>query len=93
VEATREISVKAGGSETTSFTASRENPGEYEAEINGQKGTFTISEAPAATTTPGVQVGPPANPKGTNWLLVGLAAAGVVFIAGACVLVLRKKRA
>ena len=90
-ETTKEISVKAGSSEAATFTVSRDDPGTYEVEINGQKASFTVQEPEPATTTPGVPVGPPPNPKGTNWLVVGLIIVGIIIIAGAGVLVLRKR--
>ncbi len=82
-ERTKEISVKAGSSEAATFTVNRNEPGTYEVEINGQKASFTIKEPAPATTTPIVPVGPPPNPKGTSWWLIGLIAAGIIIVSGA----------
>lgn len=85
-EETKTVTVGAGAVKEVSFTVNRSLPGEYEVEINGQKGTFSFKEAPAATTTLGVWVGPPPEKKGTNWGLIGLAAAGIAAVGVGLVL-------
>ncbi len=90
-EEARTVTVGAGASEVVSFTVSRSEPGEYEVEINGQKASFTVQETVPATTTPGIPVGPPPEKKGTNWGLIGLAAAGIAAVGVGVVLWLKRR--
>ncbi len=75
VESSRTVMVKAGGSETVTFTVSRELPGDYEVEINGNEAVFTVYEAPPATTTPAEPDKKPGS-SSPSWLLIILLVVG-----------------
>jgi hypothetical protein len=75
VESSRTVMVKAGGSETVTFTVSRERPGDYEVEINGNKAVYTVHEAPPATTTPAEPDKKPGI-SSPSWLLIILLVVG-----------------
>jgi hypothetical protein len=61
-EASQEISVTAGGVESASFRASKQEAGTYPLDINGLTGSFNVV-APAPTPKPAPVVTPPAEVK------------------------------
>ncbi len=68
---TREITM-AGGSQTATFTTSRDKAGTYAVEVNGLEGSFTVLEAPLL---------PLALPSAVIWTILGLAIAALVVSA------------
>jgi len=77
VEATKEVTLKAGASEEVTFTTAKDVAGSYSVDVNGLSGSFTVKEKPAPPPPPP----PPPPPKpGINWLVLW----GVI---GGCVVV------
>jgi uncharacterized protein YfaS (alpha-2-macroglobulin family) len=91
VERTKTVTIKAGNSETVTFTISRDNPGDYEIEINGNKAVYTVQKAHPATTTP-VYLGPPPAKRGPSWLLIGLLIVGGLVIGVGVVMFINRGR-
>ena len=74
VEATKEVTVGAGESETVTFTTSKNVAGSYSVDVNGLSGSFTVKEKPAPATPPVPPV------KAPIWPLIGGIIAGVVVL-------------
>lgn len=91
VESTRTISVKAGSSDTVTFTVSRDNPGDCEVEINGAKAVFTVQAAPQTTATP-TEPDVKRGGRGPNWLLIGLLAFGGLALGVGVVMFINRGR-
>jgi hypothetical protein len=88
VEATKELTLDAAGSETVVFSTSRDVPGTYDVNVDALSGSFIVKEVvppppsePPVTPTPTPpapeEVAPPA---GINWWLIGGIIAGVVVV-------------
>jgi len=78
-EARKEVTLRAGKSETVTFTTTKDTEGSYTVDIDGTVGQFTvIVPPPTPTPTEALPVQPP-----TNWWLIGGIIAGcVVVVAG-----------
>ncbi len=83
-EASKNITVAAGSSQTVTFTTTRQAIGDYTVEVNGLSGTFAVAEA----ALPG---GTAPSPSEANWPLIGGIIGGVVIIG--ILIVLFKRRA
>jgi len=105
-EAEKQITMDAGASQIADFTVSRKEPGTYNVEINGLKGSFTVVAPPAAVAPARPEAPPPPTPPApapapaptvppvpppTNWMLIGGIIAAVV-IAGLLVYFLLIRR-
>jgi len=106
-EAEKQITMDAGASQIVDFAVSRKEPGTYNVEINGLKGTFTVVVPPVPEAPPRPEAPPPAPPPAppapapaptvppvpppTNWALIGGIIAAVV-IAGLLVYFLLIRR-
>jgi hypothetical protein len=75
-EATREVTIGAGGRETVAFTIAREIEGSYTVSIGDRSGQFVVTAPPVAM--PSVQE--PARPSIDWGLIAGIAAGGAVLI-------------
>jgi hypothetical protein len=99
VEATRTVSVAAGGSTTLTFSLSKSTPGIYAVDVNGNPAAFTVEEPAQLATTVPIQEqqqqqapGPPAR-KGTSpGVVLGIIGTTVVAAAIAAVLLLARRR-
>ena len=85
VEATKEVTVGAGDSETVTFTTSRDVAGSYSVDVNGLTGSFTVKEKAAPPPPP-----PPAPPE-VNWPVVWGTIAAVVVVGLLIFFVIRKR--
>jgi hypothetical protein len=89
VEATKEVTVGAGASETVTFTTSRDVAGSYSVDVNGLTGSFTVKEKAAPPPPP-----PPAPPEvkpPINWPVVWGTIAAVVVVGLLIFLVIRRR--
>jgi len=87
-EAEKSITVAAGGSESVSFSVTREEVGSYTVAVDGLSSSFTVV-APAPPAPPAPPVKPP-----INWFLAGGIIAGALLLIGLLVFLLcREKRA
>lgn len=77
IEETKDITLAGGATATVSFTVSKDTPGVYEVDMDGQRGEFTVSASP---------------PAATNWPLVGGVIAAVVVIGLAIVFFVTRRR-
>jgi len=90
VEATKDVTLDAGGSEEVGFTTTKDVAGSYSVEVDGLKGSFTVKEKPAPPPPPPVTP-PPVKPP-VNWPLIGGIIAGVV-VVGLLIFFLARRRA
>ena len=92
VEATSELTLDAGASESVSFTVSREAAGNYSVVIDELSGSFTVTEPdtspPAAPEDESTEAESP-----VNWPLIGGVIAGVVVIGLIIFFVVRRRAA
>lgn len=107
-EAEKRVTVDAGSSQLVDFTVSRKEPGTYNVEVNGLKGSFTVVTPPAAVVParPEAPPKPPTPPAPapapaptvpptappTNWALIVGIIAAIV-IAGLLLYFLFRRRA
>ena len=89
VDAAKEVTLKAGASETVIFTTSRDAADSYSVDVDGLTGSFTVRAAPAPPAPPAPPPPPPAPP---NWPLIGGIIAGVV-VVGLLIFLLVRRRA
>ena len=93
VEATKEVTLKAGISREVNFTMVRDKAATYSVGINGLTGSFTVKEK--EKEEPLLEV-PPVTPmpeeKPFDWLLVGGIIVGIIAAAMLVFLLLRKQR-
>jgi hypothetical protein len=82
-EAEKSVTVAAGGSESVSFSVTREEAGSYTVAVDGLNSSFTV----VALAPP-----PPSAPP-TNWILVGGIIAGVMLLLGLVIFLLVQRRA
>ena len=84
VEATEEVTLKAGISGEATFTTTKDVAGSYSVEVNGLSGSFTVRRVPTPTPTPTPIPTPPAPPPTPaelfNWALVGGIIAAVLVV-------------
>ena len=79
IEATEEITLSAGASETVTFTTARDEAGTYLVNINGITASFAVEEEPPPPPPPPPPPTPPAKPS--RWLIIGIIGAVVAAIA------------
>jgi len=91
VEETRTVTVGARGTSVVTFTVIGSEPGSYDINVNGATGSFSIQQAPAATTIPTTVVAPTPI-KGANWPVIGLIIGGVVLIGLVGMVFLRRRK-
>jgi hypothetical protein len=94
VEATKTVTVAADGSRSVSFTVSRDEAATYSVDVNGLKGSFTVT-AEAAPPVP-APVTPPVTPeeaKPVNWPVIGGIIAAVVVAGAVAFYLIRRRRA
>jgi len=82
-EAEQTVTVAAGGSQSVSFSTTREEVASYSVAVDGLSSSFTVvAPAPPA---------PPAEPP-INWPLIGAIIAGVVLLVGLVIFLLVRSR-
>ncbi|MFB0559136.1 MAG: CARDB domain-containing protein, partial [Dehalococcoidales bacterium] len=99
-EATEDISVAGGASESAIFTLSREEPGDYTVSVNGLEGSFTVMPpAPAPVPPPPPAAAPPAPQpapapaeRPVNWGLIAGVVVGLA-VVGSVIFFLVRRRA
>jgi len=92
VEATKEITLKAGASQKVTFTVAKNVAGSYSVAVNGLSGSFAVTEPEVPTLPPPDEAPPEVKPF--NWPLVGGIIAAVVVVAGLLVFFeVRRRRA
>ena len=90
-EETKTISLPGGESKTVTFTTSKEETGDYDVDVSGLPGFFSVSQAsPDASPTPTPTTQKSSSP-GVNWTIV-VPVLVAVFLAIFIPLWLRKKR-
>ena len=90
IEATEEITLSAGASETVTFTTARDEAGSYLVDINGITGSFAVAEESPPPPPPAP---PPTLPdRPSRWLIVGIIGAVVAAIAIPLTLRWRERR-
>ena len=78
VEATAEITLAGGASETVTFAVVKDKAGTYSVEVDGLTGSFTVKEAPPPPPTPTPS---PIPPSKVNWAILGPIIGVAVFLA------------
>ena len=82
-EAEKSVTVAAGGSESVSFSVTREEAGSYTVAVDGLNSSFTVgAPAPPAPSAPPL-----------SWTLVGGIIAGVMLLVGLVIFLLVRRRA
>jgi len=88
VEATKEVTVRAGLSKEVTFSVTKEEAGTYTVAVDGLSGSFTVVPVVVPPAPPGINwpliggiigVVPPA-PPGINWPLIGGIIGGVIVV-------------
>jgi len=85
-EAEKSVTVAAGGSQSVSFSVTREDAGTYSVVVDGLSGSFTVVEAVAPPGPPTEEV-----PKPINWPLIGGIIAAVIVVGLVIFFVLRRR--
>ena len=85
-EAEKSVTVAAGGSQSVSFSVTKEDAGAYSVEVDGLSGSFTVVEAAAPPGPPPEEV-----PKPINWPLIGGIIAGVIIVGLVIFFVIRRR--
>jgi len=92
VEATQEVTVGAGDSETVTFTTSKDVAGSYSVDVNGLSGSFAVKEKLVpAPPPPAPPTAPPVKP--INWPVVGGVIAAAVAVGLVIFFRIRRRRA
>jgi len=93
VEATKEVTLNAGASQTVIFITSKEAAGTYSVDVNGISGSFTVKEKPAPPSPP-PPVTPPTPPPApaVNWPVIWGTIAGVIVVGVTIFLVAKRRR-
>ena len=91
IEASEEVILEAGGSETVTFNIVRDEPGTYQVDINGIKGSFEVAEPPPPEPTPAPEPEPPPQQAGIPWWQIAIII-GAVAVAIGIPLTLRWRR-
>ncbi|MFC1950471.1 hypothetical protein ACFLWD_02270 [Chloroflexota bacterium] len=90
VEATREITLAGGASETVTHTTSKNEAGIYSVDVDGLTGSFTVKEV--VVTPPVVPPEAPTEVKPeTNWPVIGGIIGGVVIVGLLIFFLVRRK--
>ncbi len=103
VEATREVTLDAGASESVTFTVSKEEAGIYSVVIDGLSGSFTVTasvasqpSSPAGASSQGASLPPGASsgeePLVNNWAMFSGIIAAAVVVVGLAILFVVKRR-
>jgi len=79
IEATEEITLSAGASETVIFTTAGDEAGTYLVDINGITGSFAVEEEPPPPPPPAPSPAPSAKPS--RWPMIGIICAVAAAIA------------
>jgi len=91
-EATKEVSIAAGGSSPVTFTVTRGTPGSYQVDLNGTPASFTIQEVKPTTSVPATPaVPPPTKSRNKPAVVIGIVIV-VLAAVGICIGVLVTRR-
>ena len=79
-EATEEITLAGGASDTVIFTTVQDEAGTYSVDVDGLRDSFMVKKSPASTMSPPVAP-PSAPPSRVNWAILGPIIGVAVFLA------------
>jgi hypothetical protein len=91
-EETRKTFIAAKDSPVVTFTVTRNEPGNYNVDVNGSAGSFSIQQLPPSTTPPAQTQEPVSNGRVMNWLIIGLALGGAAVIGTVGMIIFNKRR-
>ncbi len=92
IEQTQDITLPAGGTQNISFIVSRDSPGNYQVDINGAAGSFTISQNPTTSSSTQPISTTPVPKQGASLPILAIGA-GAAVVIGLLVYMLMRRRA